>query len=144
MTAFDPSTQAFEVFFDGECPLCVREINMLRWLDRKKRVQFTDIAAPSFDASKLGFAHETLMAKIHGRMQDGTFIEGVEVFRQLYQAVGLGPLVALTRLPGIRGLLDVGYTWFAKNRLRLTGRNSCATDRCAPRVKTSQSSAVVN
>jgi predicted DCC family thiol-disulfide oxidoreductase YuxK len=144
MTAFDPSKQVFEVFFDGDCPLCVREINLLRWLDRKQRVQFTDIADAAFDASKLGFAHETLMAKIHGRMSDGTFIEGVEVFRQLYQAVGFGPLVALTRMPGIRGLLDIGYTWFAKNRLRLTGRNNCTTDRCTPRVNPTRSSVVTN
>lgn len=24
-----------EVFYDGECPLCLREIKMLRWMDRK-------------------------------------------------------------------------------------------------------------
>ena len=28
----------FEVFYDGECPLCVREIRMLRRLDRRGRI----------------------------------------------------------------------------------------------------------
>jgi len=28
----------------------------------------------------------------------------------------------VTRLPGISQLLSLGYRWFAKNRLRLTGR----------------------
>jgi predicted DCC family thiol-disulfide oxidoreductase YuxK len=50
------------------------------------------------------------------------------VFRCLYAAVGFGPLVALTRLPGIRQLLDVAYHAFSKNRLRLTGR--CVDGTC--------------
>jgi predicted DCC family thiol-disulfide oxidoreductase YuxK len=62
------------------------------------------------------------MDRIHGRLPDGTIVEGVEVFRRLYAAVGFGPVVALTRLPGVAHLLDLAYRWFARNRLRLTGR----------------------
>lgn len=111
-----------EVFFDGACPLCMREIRMLRRLDRRGRIRFTDIAAPGFDASAYGVTWERLMDRMHGRLPDGTLIDGVEVFRRMYTAVGFGALVALTRLPGIRQLLDLGYDAFAKNRLRLTGR----------------------
>jgi len=68
------------------------------------------------------------MARIHARTSDGTWMQGVEVFRRLYTAVGFGALVAPTRLPGIAQLLDLGYRWFAKNRLRLTGR--CADGAC--------------
>ncbi len=117
-----------EVFYDGECPLCVREIAMLRRLDRRDRVRFTDIAAAGFDPVAHGTTAEALMAEIHARLPDGTWITGVEVFRRLYTAVGLGPAVALTRLPGVRGALDVGYRLFAKNRLRLTGR--CTPESC--------------
>lgn len=111
-----------EVFFDGACPLCVREIQMLKRLDRAGRIRFTDIAAPGFDAAPLGTTYAELMRRIRGRLPDGTWIEGVEVFRRLYAAVGFGPLVALTRLPGVRHALDFGYERFAENRLRLTGR----------------------
>lgn len=115
-----------EVFFDGECPLCVREINMLRRLDRAGRVRFTDIADPAFDPASTGRSFEELMDRIHARLADGTLIEGVEVFRRLYTAVGFGPLVAVTRLPGLSSALDWGYRSFAKNRLKLTGR--CVKD----------------
>ena len=37
-----------EAFYDGACPLCLREVNLLRRLDRHNRVQFTDISSPSF------------------------------------------------------------------------------------------------
>jgi len=115
-----------EVFFDGDCPLCIREVNLLRRLDRRGRVQFTDIAAPDFVAAVTPEEHADFMARIRGRLPDGTMIEGVEVFRRLYAAVGFGALVALTRLPGVSQMLDLGYRVFARNRLRLTGR--CAPD----------------
>jgi predicted DCC family thiol-disulfide oxidoreductase YuxK len=73
---------------------------------------------------------DDLMASIHGRLPDGKIVKGVEVFRRLYAAVGFAPLVVLTRLPGISHLLDLAYRWFAKNRLRLTGRcndRACST-----------------
>jgi predicted DCC family thiol-disulfide oxidoreductase YuxK len=112
----------FEVFFDGDCPLCVREIRMLQRLDRRGRIRFTDIAAADFEVQGIGRTWDELMERIHGRLPNGELVEGVEVFRQLYGAVGFGPLVALTRLPIVRHLLDAAYVLFAKNRLRLTGR----------------------
>lgn len=111
-----------EAFFDGDCPLCLKEVQLLRKLDRKARIRWTDIAALEFDAQSYGKTQAEFMAKMHGRLPDGTWIEGVEVFRQLYSAVGFGPLVVLSRLPGVSHLADLGYSLFAKNRLRLTGR----------------------
>ena len=118
-----------EVFYDGACPLCMREIRMLRRRDRRGRIRFTDIAAESFDAAAVGLTWEALMERIHGRLPDGTLIEGVEVFRRLYAAVGFRALVNLSRAPAVSQLLDLAYRLFAKNRLRLTGR--CAGGACA-------------
>lgn len=122
-----------EVFFDGECPLCVREIKLLRWLDRKHSIRFTNIAAAEFQATLFGKTPADFMDEIHGRLPDESgnlvkWIIGVEVFRQLYAAVGFGWLVWPTRLPGISHILDFGYRVFAKHRLRLTGR--CTSETC--------------
>lgn len=119
-----------EVLFDGECPLCLREINMLKRLDRRQRIVFTDIMGVGFRAEDYGLTWEQVMSHIRGRLPDGTLIEGVEVFRRLYAAVGFGAIVRLTRLPGISQLLDFGYHHFAKNRLRFTGR--CGPDGACP------------
>ncbi|MEM9070960.1 MAG: DUF393 domain-containing protein [Myxococcota bacterium] len=121
---------AVEVFFDGDCPLCMREIRFLQRRDRSGAIRFTDIAASDFDASRYGKTQSEFMARIQGRTSDGDWIEGVEVFRRLYTAVGFGPLVWLTRAPLLRELLDVAYVGFAKNRLRLTGRNECEDGVC--------------
>jgi len=100
-------TADIRVLFDGECPLCKREIEMLRRRDGGRgRIDFEDIAAPDFDAARYGTTLHDLMARIHGVLPDGTLVEGVEVFRRAYTAVGLGWLVAPTRWPLLRPAFD--------------------------------------
>jgi len=122
----------FEVFYDGDCPLCLKEIRMLQWLDRNNgRIQFTDIAADGFDAEgTTGLTYDQLMAEIYGRLPNGELVTGMEVFRQLYGAVGLGLLFAPTAWGPLRPLFDRVYAFFARNRLRITGR--CTNETCAP------------
>jgi predicted DCC family thiol-disulfide oxidoreductase YuxK len=118
-----------KVLFDGDCPLCRREIALLRRLDRGRgRIAFEDIAAPGFEGTPYGIDHDTAMRRIHGVLPDGRVIEGVEVFRRLYAAVGFGWLVAPTRWPLLRPAFDAAYRWFARNRLRLTGREAVRCD----------------
>lgn len=117
-----------EVFFDGECPLCLREIKLLKWLDRRKQILFTDISAPSFCPDQYDKTMAEFMDEIQGRLPDGQWIVGVEVFRRLYAAVGFRPVAWATRLPIISHGLDYGYRVFAKNRLKLTGR--CNAETC--------------
>lgn len=111
-----------EVFYDGDCPLCRREIAMIRRWDKRERIRFTDIAAEGFDAALYGTTQDRLMAEIHGRDAQGHWLVGVEVFRRLYATVGFEWVVAVTRWPLVRESLDIAYRLFAKQRLRLTGR----------------------
>ena len=113
---------AIQVFYDGECPLCRREVDMLHRKDRGHEIRFTDIAAPEFQGSNYGLSHDALMAEIHGRLPDGSWVRGIEVFRQMYTAIGWGVVVRITRLPIVSSLLDGAYRLFARNRLRITGR----------------------
>jgi predicted DCC family thiol-disulfide oxidoreductase YuxK len=129
MTANNSTSYEVEVFYDGGCPLCRREIDMLKRWDKQRKIRFSDIDGVGFSFDSLGKTHEQLMAEIHGRLPDGTWLQGVEVFRRLYAAVGFRVPVALSRLPLVSQLLGVGYWLFAKNRLRLTGR--CNANTCA-------------
>ena len=119
-----------EVFYDGDCPLCRREISMLQRKDHDGNIQFTNIADSGFDPAAYGMTMDDFMSQIQGRLSDGRWITGVEVFRRLYTAIGFGTVVKWTRWPGISHLLDFGYHVFARNRLAFTGRE-CQTDQCA-------------
>jgi len=119
-------TYDIEMFYDGDCPLCMRETRMLQRLDKRERLRFTNIAAADFAPEQFGKTQQELMAEMHGRLPDGSWVTGVEVFRRLYAAVGFRPVVWLTRLPLISQAMDLGYAVFAKYRLRLTGR--CEAD----------------
>lgn len=133
MTTNHDKSWIFEVFYDGECPICTREIDFLKRRDSKAQIKFTDFTDADFSPSLIGRTRQQLDAKIHGRTRSGDLVEGVEVFRQLYGAIGWSSLVKLSRMPVIKNLLNVGYSIFAKNRLRLTGRNSngCIDGRCS-------------
>ena len=110
-------TETFEVFFDGQCPLCKREIDMVRRKDKLGRLKLTDISTGEYQ-TLAGRNLVDMMKKIHGRCADGTFVTGVEVFREIYSRIGLGWLVSVSRLPVLKQLLDVAYRVFAYFRFR--------------------------
>ena len=117
-----------KLLYDGDCPLCAREVRLLARLNKRGRLALEDIAAPGFDPTPYGHTYEQLMGQMHGVLPDGRIVTGMEVFRRAYAAVGLGALAAPTGWPLVRLLFDRGYAWFARHRLALTGR-SCDT-RC--------------
>lgn len=109
------SEDRFEVFFDGDCPLCKREINMIRRKDKHHRLILTDISATDFRPPE-GFTLDELMRSIHGKMPTGEYVLGVEVFRQIYRRLGFARTVRFSQTPGIGTLLNAGYFAFAKLR----------------------------
>lgn len=125
-------TWQIRVLFDGECPLCKREITLLERLDRGRGcIGFEDISKAGFDPTAYGLDAEQVMARIHAVLPDGSLVEGLEVFRRAYAAVGLGWLLAPTRWPLLRDVAEAGYRIFARNRLRWTGRaNACESGHC--------------
>ena len=120
-------TFEIEMFYDGACPLCMRETRLLQRRDVEGRIRFTDIAAVDFDPEAYARTPRDFIDRIQGRLPGGEWLEGVEVFRRLYEVVGFKRLVWVSRLPVISQLLGVAYDLFAKNRLRLTGR--CEPDK---------------
>jgi predicted DCC family thiol-disulfide oxidoreductase YuxK len=122
-SASRPDVWEIRVLFDGECPLCTREIRLLERLDAgRKRIAFEDLSSSHFEPSDYGLDQATVEARIHGVLPDGRVVEGVEVFARAYSAVGVTWLATLSEWPGFRWVLDRLYVLFAKNRLRLTGR----------------------
>ena len=56
------------MLYDGDCPLCMREVNMLRRRDADVgKIQFVDIASPDYDASaNAGISFEQVVCATPG------------------------------------------------------------------------------
>ncbi|MFY0991341.1 cryptochrome/photolyase family protein [Halomonas sp. C05BenzN] len=107
------------LYHDGHCPLCRREVAWLSRHPRRERVVLVDIQAPGFDAEALGKTFEGMMGRLHLSDADGRWFIGMDASRALYAVLGHRRLVWLSCLPGIAPLMDAGYGWFARRRLRL-------------------------
>jgi len=111
------------MLYDSECPLCMHEVNFLKKRDRRGLVKFTDIADINYDPHKNGGVnYEAGMKKIHAVTETGEVIAGMEVFREVYKAVGLGWVWRFTQLPGFSPLFDRFYDFWAAWRMKVTGR----------------------
>ncbi|GHT93489.1 hypothetical protein AGMMS49545_12900 [Betaproteobacteria bacterium] len=111
-----------EFLYDGGCAICRFDVANLRRRDGQHRLTFVDITAPDFDPAPYGRSKEALLARIAARRADGVMVEGPEVFRLSLAAVGLGWLVAPTRLPIFKQMTELAYVWFARNRTWLSRR----------------------
>ncbi len=132
VTTQSSSTSAswlLKLLYDGECPLCVREVNFLRKRDANRGlVEFVDIADENYTPEAHGgIDFETAMGRIHAVLPDGTIIKNVEVFRSVYEILGMGWIYAATRLPIIGSIVDTLYGVWADWRLILTGRPALKT-----------------
>ncbi|MGA7934308.1 MAG: DUF393 domain-containing protein [Kovacikia sp.] len=139
-----PSWQ-IKLLYDGQCPLCLREVAFLQKRDAGRGlVEFVDIADDRYTPeANGGVDFETAMGRIHAVLPDGTVIKNVEVFRRVYEILGIGWIYAVTKLPMVGPLVDWLYEIWADWRLTLTGRPdlkiiaadrqnrmTCEQDRC--------------
>ncbi len=122
-----------EFLYDGNCPICVFDVARLRQADRRGLLKFIDITATGFDPKIYGRDLDDLLMRIHARRADGVVIEGPEVFRLSWEAIGYGWLVAPTRWPGLAWLTERAYRWFARNRMALSHRFGGFFERLTPR-----------
>ncbi|KAI6682903.1 hypothetical protein NL676_028816 [Syzygium grande] len=113
-----------KMLYDGDCPLCMREVDMLR--ERNKQygtIKFVDISSADYSSKEnQGLDYKTVMGRIHAILSDGTVVTDVEAFRRLYEQVGLGWVYAITKYEPIATIADSVYGVWAKYRLQITGR----------------------
>jgi len=113
-----------KLLFDGECPLCVKEVNFLKSRNEKGLIAFVDLADPLYSPEEnSGISYETGMATIHG-VYKGNVMTGVEVFEKAYSCVGLGWVYSFTKVPALLTAANKVYDVWAKYRLEITGRPS--------------------
>lgn len=125
------------LYFDGDCPLCAREIKILRRRAISSRLQFIDISSNAFDAEVLGFTFEQMQASLHAHFADGRWVTGLDATVWSWRAAGLGFWAAPLTWRALRPLLAVGYRLFCRLRPHLAwlphpdGSRRCEDKRCA-------------
>jgi predicted DCC family thiol-disulfide oxidoreductase YuxK len=104
------------LYFDGNCPLCAREITILRRHAAESRLLFVDIDSPEFDAKALGFTFEQMQATLHACFADGRWVNGLDVTLCSWRAAGLGFWATPLTWRALRPLLALGYRLFCRLR----------------------------
>ena len=101
------------VWYDSDCPLCLREIALMRRLDRRGAVRFVDIQRGEdcpLDAA-------TLLERFHAQEGEGPVVSGAAAFAAMWRAIpALRPLGLLARNGVVLWLLERAYRGFLRLR----------------------------
>jgi len=111
---------AFTIFYDGNCPLCAKEIKMLKNRNADGNLAFEDIYAHDFSTKYPELDWQALNDKIHGVDENGNIFIGLDVTHKAWSLVGVGWLYAPLRWPLIKVVADAGYRFFARHRHRIS------------------------
>lgn len=102
------------VWHDGACPLCRREIALMRRLDTRGAICFVD--ATNADTASCPLDRSALLARFHAS-EDGQLLSGAAAFAAMWRAIpALRPLGRLARSPSVLRLLEAAYLGFLRVR----------------------------
>lgn len=104
------------VWYDGACPLCRREIAMMRRLDRAARIRFVDASDPQASCPR---DPAEMLSRFHAE-ENGVLLSGAAAFAAMWRAIPLlRPLGLAARIGVVGWLLETAYRGFLKLRPRL-------------------------
>ncbi|RTZ17743.1 DUF393 domain-containing protein [Vibrio aquaticus] len=121
------------IFYDGYCPLCVKEMEHLKHSDANNSIALVDIQTSIIEQYPMIDAKEASTI-LHALDEQGHLILGLDVTYQAWSLVGKGWLYAPLRWKLVKPFADKAYLHFAKNRYRwsrlLTGKSRCNNGQC--------------
>ena len=104
------------IFHDGNCPLCSKEIDQLKVLNRDDKLSFEDIQAEDFVERYPQIDKREANRILHGQLASGEMIYGLDVTCLAWKTVGKHRWLAILRWPVIRWFADLVYLFFARYR----------------------------
>jgi len=111
-----PVAEQVTVWYDSQCPLCLREVRLMQRLDKARRIRFVDaVNTPDCPVDR----HE-LLARFHAREGDAPVVSGAAAFAAMWRAIpALRPVGRAAQWPPLLWLLEKLYLGFLKVRPRL-------------------------
>lgn len=115
---------AVTIWWDSSCPLCTKEIEIMKKLDKDRNVQFIDVITSSTDnlASKSGcpIDKKELLARIHAQERDKEVVTGAAAFAALWRNIPpLRWLGLLAQNQRVLSFLEAAYVRFLVYRPKL-------------------------
>ncbi len=102
------------MWFDGGCPLCRREISLIRRLDSRDAIQFVDVASDQGDCP---LDRAELLARFHAREDGGPLLSGAAAFAAMWRYIPLlRPFGLLARGGPALWILERLYVLFLRVR----------------------------
>ena len=115
----------FTFLFDGGCPLCLKETRFLKKKDISNKIIFIDINNHSYNPLIYqNISYSEAMSNLHGILENGDIIKGLDVLAYSYNLVGLGWVYYPLKIEFLAPLLRLLYQYWAKYRLKITGRSN--------------------
>jgi predicted DCC family thiol-disulfide oxidoreductase YuxK len=107
---------ALTVWYDAACPLCTREIALMRRLDRANRINFL---AVQDEGAYCPVVPEAMLARFHAE-ESGQLLSGAAAFAAMWRAIPmLRPIGLAARIPFVLSALEWLYLRFLKIRPKL-------------------------
>jgi predicted DCC family thiol-disulfide oxidoreductase YuxK len=102
-----------KIWYDGRCPLCLREIAVMRRLDKRGAIAFVDL---SDEQAVCPLDRAALLARFHA-LEGGKILSGAAAFAAMWRAIPLlRPIGLLARIPVFLVALDWLYAGFLRIR----------------------------
>ena len=108
-------TDAVRVFYDGDCPMCRREIAFIDARALPGSIELIDISKTGAEAQQLapGLERQQALAFMHVQLPDGRVVKGAEAFAAMWERVPrAAPLARVAAKWPLRPLLNVAYRVF--------------------------------
>ena len=111
--AIEQTNPEVTVWYDSECPLCIREINLMRRLDKRNAIDFVEIQT----AVGCPIDTDELMKRFHAQERGEPIVSGAAAFAAMWRAIPiLKPLGLLARFKPVLWVLERMYLGFLKFR----------------------------
>jgi len=101
------------LFYDGQCPLCMREVRLLTKIadDRLRLTDLHDVPDNPAEPTR-----SERLQNLHLQTGDGQWLTGVDATVRAWSHTRWGPLFRVLRWPLIGRLADAAYRYWAQKR----------------------------
>jgi len=105
---------ALTIWYDGACPLCIREIALMKRLDSAERINFVDLTRTDAPCQ---LDRMLMLSRVHATTSEGETLSGAAAFAAMWREIPiLRPIGLAARNRLVLTLLEGAYLLFLRIR----------------------------